>query len=111
MLVLLHDGRLISVRLPSLLPPNRLEADRANFCTLLQGQLKGTDIHTNIILANAVERLFAADEPVEMVPLGLYLIRGENMCASLAPPLASCHELTRHYHLCCLSSQRYRRRG
>lgn len=42
--------------------------------------LKGTDVHTNIILSNAVERLFSVDEGVEMVPLGLYLIRGENMC-------------------------------
>lgn len=44
--------------------------------------LKGTDVHTNIILSNAVERLFSVDEGVEMVPLGLYLIRGENMCVS-----------------------------
>lgn len=48
-----------------------------------QGMLKGTDVHTNIILSNAVERLFSVDEGVEMVPLGLYLIRGENMFVSI----------------------------
>jgi U6 snRNA-associated Sm-like protein LSm8 len=46
---------------------------------LLQGSFKGYDLHTNIILASAVERLFSVDEPVEMVPLGLYMIRGDNM--------------------------------
>ncbi|KAL7416222.1 putative u6 snRNA-associated sm-like protein lsm8 [Mrakia frigida] len=54
-LVLLHDGRLIS------------------------GSFKGYDLHTNIILSSAVERVFSTDEPVEMVPLGLYMIRGDNI--------------------------------
>ncbi|CDZ96292.1 Small Nuclear ribonucleoprotein splicing factor [Phaffia rhodozyma] len=64
-LVLLYDGRLIS------------------------GNFKGHDPHTNIILSNSVERLFSTDEPVELVPLGLYMIRGDNIAliAELDPDL------------------------
>ena len=45
-----------------------------------QGVLKGFDQTTNIILAESVERSFSLDEPPEDSPLGLYVIRGDNMC-------------------------------
>lgn len=46
---------------------------------VIVGQLKGFDQTTNIILSDSTERVFSADEPVEEVPLGLYLIRGDNI--------------------------------
>ena len=52
---------------------------RAHPYPTAQGQLKGFDQTTNIILSDSTERVFSADEPVEEVPLGLYLIRGDNM--------------------------------
>jgi U6 snRNA-associated Sm-like protein LSm8 len=43
------------------------------------GRLRGNDHVTNIILEECRERVFSLDEPVEIVPLGLYLIRGDNI--------------------------------
>lgn len=34
----------------------------------------------NLILNDAVERVYSNDADVEEVPLGLYLIRGDNLC-------------------------------
>jgi U6 snRNA-associated Sm-like protein LSm8 len=39
----------------------------------------GFDVRANIILADSVEREFSEDEGVEMVPLGLYMIKGDNV--------------------------------
>lgn len=33
----------------------------------------------NIILSDAVERVYSADQGVEEAPLGLYLVKGEQM--------------------------------
>lgn len=44
------------------------------------GQLKGSDSVGSIILANSVERIFSPDEPVEELPLGLYILRGDSIC-------------------------------
>lgn len=46
---------------------------------VIVGELKGFDQTTNVILAGSTERVFSIDEPVEQVPLGLYLIRGDNI--------------------------------
>ncbi|CAD6578281.1 MAG: hypothetical protein CYPHOPRED_000495 [Cyphobasidiales sp. Tagirdzhanova-0007] len=46
---------------------------------VIVGQLKGFDQTTNVILAGSTERVFSDDEPVEQVPLGLYIIRGDNI--------------------------------
>lgn len=46
--------------------------------SVLQGRLNGFDIRTNLILSDCVEREYSA-EGVEMVPLGLYLIKGDNV--------------------------------
>ena len=48
------------------------------------GVLKGFDQSANLIIANAVERVFSADAPVKHLPLGLYLLRGDNV--SVHPP-------------------------
>ncbi len=44
----------------------------------LQGLLKGHDQTANVILQNCVERVYST-QGVESVPLGLYIIRGDNM--------------------------------
>ena len=45
--------------------------------------LKGFDQTTNIILQDCHERVFSPTAGVEQVPLGLYIIRGDNMCVWL----------------------------
>ncbi|GFZ42291.1 hypothetical protein JCM24511_00005 [Saitozyma sp. JCM 24511] len=42
-------------------------------------KLKGFGVRTNLILADRVEREFSADQGVEMIPLGLYMIKGDNV--------------------------------
>ncbi|PIA18317.1 N-alpha-acetyltransferase 38, NatC auxiliary subunit [Coemansia reversa NRRL 1564] len=46
---------------------------------ILVGILCGLDQTTNIIMQNCQERIFSEDEGVEVVDLGLYLIRGDNI--------------------------------
>jgi small nuclear ribonucleoprotein (snRNP)-like protein len=52
------------------------------------GLLKGFDQTTNIILDECHERVFSSEAGVEQVQLGLYIVRGDNMCA---PPLLTSH--------------------
>jgi U6 snRNA-associated Sm-like protein LSm8 len=46
---------------------------------VIVGQLRGYDQLQNLILCNCHERVFSTDAPVELVPLGLYVIRGDNI--------------------------------
>lgn len=46
---------------------------------LFAGTLKTFDQSTNVVLTNCQERVFCEDAGVEFVPLGLYLIRGDNI--------------------------------
>ena len=45
------------------------------------GLLKGFDQTTNVILDECHERVFSSTTGVEQVVLGLYIVRGDNMCA------------------------------
>eukprot|EP00116_Pleurobrachia_bachei_P016951 sb/3477213/ len=45
----------------------------------LSGTLKGFDQTVNLILDDAHERVFSGNQGVEEVPLGLYLVRGDNV--------------------------------
>mmetsp|Transcript_3877 Transcript_3877/g.4833 ORF Transcript_3877/g.4833 Transcript_3877/m.4833 type:complete len:97 (-) Transcript_3877:820-1110(-) len=45
----------------------------------LVGVLAGIDRVTNIVLKESVERIFSMDYPVRQVPIGLYIIRGDNI--------------------------------
>ncbi|CBQ73610.1 related to LSM8-Component of small nuclear ribonucleoprotein complexes involved in RNA processing and splicing [Sporisorium reilianum SRZ2] len=47
---------------------------------VIVGTLRGSDAVGSIILASSVERIFSADEGVEEVPLGLYILRGDSIC-------------------------------
>jgi len=45
----------------------------------IKGVLRGFDQTTNIVLGDSSERIFSADAPMEVVELGLYVIRGDNV--------------------------------
>ena len=47
---------------------------------IITGELAGNDQVQNLILNNAHERVYSEDAAVETVPLGLYVIRGDNVC-------------------------------
>ncbi|GAA5813556.1 hypothetical protein MFLAVUS_007038 [Mucor flavus] len=46
---------------------------------VLVGKLRGTDQSSNLILEKCEERVFSS-EGTEVVPLGLFLLRGDNLC-------------------------------
>jgi len=50
----------------------------------LQGVLAGFDQKSNIVLSNCTERVYSLEDGVEEVPLGLYLVKGETMCAPIS---------------------------
>ncbi len=41
--------------------------------------LRGFDQTINLILEDSLERVYSSQQGVEQVPLGLYIIRGDNM--------------------------------
>jgi len=43
------------------------------------GTLKGFDQTINLILDDSQERVYSVDHGIEIVPLGLYIIRGDNV--------------------------------
>ncbi|KAI8879443.1 n-alpha-acetyltransferase 38, NatC auxiliary subunit-like protein [Backusella circina FSU 941] len=47
---------------------------------VLVGELKGTDQAANIILLNCQERVFSS-MGTEVVPLGVYVLRGDTICS------------------------------
>lgn len=47
---------------------------------IIAGKLEGVDQVQNLILNDANERVYSEDADVEIVPLGLYVIRGDNVC-------------------------------
>lgn len=44
-----------------------------------QGTLKGYDHLTNVILEDSYELVFSTAHPVKQEPLGLYIVRGDNL--------------------------------
>lgn len=47
---------------------------------IIVGILIGHDQVQNLILNDAHERIYSVDADVEEIPLGLYVIRGDNLC-------------------------------
>jgi U6 snRNA-associated Sm-like protein LSm8 len=47
---------------------------------IIIGNFVGHDQVQNIILKDAYERIYSEDSDVERVTLGLYLLRGDNLC-------------------------------
>jgi small nuclear ribonucleoprotein (snRNP)-like protein len=48
--------------------------------TSFQGVLAGFDQRSDIVLSDSKERIYSMEEGVEEVPLGLYLVKGDQMC-------------------------------
>lgn len=61
------------------------------------GLLKGFDQTTNVILDECRERVFSSDAGVEEVQLGLYILRGDNMCVAPASCPACTHSSRRDF--------------
>lgn len=55
---------------------------------IILGELVGHDQVQNLILKEAHERVYSTEDSVERVPLGLYVIRGDNVAvvAEVAAP-------------------------
>lgn len=51
--------------------------------------MKGFDQTLNVILGEAHERIFSLAHGVELMSLGLYIVRGDNMCVQ--DTLVYCH--------------------
>jgi U6 snRNA-associated Sm-like protein LSm8 len=45
----------------------------------MQGMLRGFDQQINLILTDTRERVYSSKSGVETVPLGLYMVRGDNV--------------------------------
>lgn len=80
--VILYDGRVIVV-----CPVHRSLTTRDLAHAPLQGKLRGCDLRTNIILSECVEREYSSEQGVEMIPLGLYMIKGDNVYVALCLPV------------------------
>ena len=44
---------------------------------VLNGTLSGHDHLQNLVLQNTIERVYSSENPVELVDLGVYVIRGD----------------------------------
>ena len=98
-LVITQDGRTIVVRVShpprsaaqlqprSLLNPPTPPRQPANRIAPSdpQGKLEGFDQTINVILSESLERVYSLEEEVEEVPLGLYVVRGDNIVSQPSP--------------------------
>ena len=50
--------------------------------------MAGFDQKSNVVLSDSKERVYSMDEGVEEIPLGLYLVKGDQMCVSTALALS-----------------------
>mmetsp|Transcript_2786 Transcript_2786/g.17336 ORF Transcript_2786/g.17336 Transcript_2786/m.17336 type:complete len:101 (+) Transcript_2786:112-414(+) len=51
----------------------------ANDGRTLVGRLRGCDQATNVVLEECVERVFSMENGVEIIELGCYVVRGDNI--------------------------------
>jgi U6 snRNA-associated Sm-like protein LSm8 len=88
---LLHSHGLVQLTAFSVCTQNRLTVAYLIFLAesvmvvtsdarIIVGTLVGHDQVQNLIMNDAQERVYSADEEVELVELGLYVIRGDNVC-------------------------------
>lgn len=73
--VITNDGRNIVVRQE----PFSFFRKTLHYVIYFQGTLRGYDQASNLILEQSHERIFSEDEGVIQNPLGLYIIRGDNV--------------------------------
>lgn len=48
-----------------------------------KGVMAGYDQKSNVVLSDTKERVYSMEEGVEEIPLGLYLVKGDQMCVLL----------------------------
>lgn len=65
---------------------------------LFVGSLVAFDQSTNLVLNKCTEKVVHEDAPVEIVPLGLYLLRGDNMYGLFPQSAAQSAGLARIEH-------------
>lgn len=53
-----------------------------------QGVMAGFDQKSNVVLSDSKERVYSMEDGVEEIPLGLYLVKGDQMCVPLFSPAA-----------------------
>lgn len=53
----------------------------ANDGRVVVGKLLGFDQVSNLVLSECVERIFSADSGVDVVPHGVFVLRGDNVAA------------------------------
>lgn len=54
-----------------------------SFIRTLKGVMAGYDQKSNVVLSDSKERVYSPDEGVEEIPLGLYLVKGDQMYVRL----------------------------
>lgn len=59
--------------------------------------MAGYDQKSNVVLSDSKERVYSMDEGVEEIPLGLYLVKGDQMYVS-SPRYILPHS---HPTICC----------
>lgn len=50
---------------------------------MTQGVMAGYDQKSNVVLSDSKERVYSTDKSVEEISLGLYLVKGDQMCAAI----------------------------
>lgn len=53
-----------------------------------QGVMAGFDQKSNVVLSDSKERVYSMEDGVEEIPLGLYLVKGDQMCVPIFSPAA-----------------------
>ena len=53
--------------------------------------MAGYDQKSNVVLSDSKERVYSMEEGVEEIPLGLYLVKGDQMCVFPTAQSASMH--------------------
>lgn len=49
----------------------------------VQGIMVGYDQKSNVVLSDSKERVYSMDDGVEEIPLGLYLVKGDQMYVTI----------------------------
>lgn len=69
--------------------------------------MAGYDQKSNVVLSDSKERVYSMDEGVEEIPLGLYLVKGDQMCVSSCSHLRPAPDVVRDH----LVQRSHRRTG
>lgn len=76
-LLILQDGRAIVVSMFL-----HVISENISQTPMFQGVMAGYDQKSNVVLSDSKERVYSTEEGVEEIPLGLYLVKGDQMCVA-----------------------------